>query len=149
MDIRILGPLEVERDGQPVALGPKQQMLLAILLVNRGAPVSAERIVEQMYEGQPPTTASKTLQVHVSRLRKALGDGSRLHTSAGGYLIALEAGELDLERFEALARRGREALARGDTPLASESLDGTTPGITRRSERKKPSPLECNGCWIT
>jgi DNA-binding SARP family transcriptional activator len=122
MDVRILGPLEVEHDGQTVALGPKQQMLLAILLVNRGEPVTAERIVENLYEGRPPTTASKTLQVHVSRLRKALGDGSRVHTSAGGYLIALEPDELDLERFEALVQRGRAALAKGDAPLASEWL---------------------------
>ena len=122
MKIRILGPLEVERDGHHVALGPKQQTLLAILLVNRGEPVSAERIIDSLYGGQPPSTASKTLQVHVSRLRKALGDGGRVHTSAGGYLIVLERDELDIERFEVLAHRGREALAQGDAPLASESL---------------------------
>ena len=122
MNVRILGPIEVDREGQTVVLGPKQQMLLAILLVNRGEPVSAERIVESMYEGRPPSTAAKTLQVHVSRLRKALGDGSRVHTSAGGYLIALEPDELDLERFELLSQQGRDALALGDARRASESL---------------------------
>src|SRR5262245_36338973 len=122
MNIRILGPLEVEQDGASVALGPKQQTLLAILLVNRGAAVSVDRIVDELYDGRPPSTASKTLQVHVSRLRKALGDGNRVHTSAGGYLLALEPGELDVELFEKLVQRGRDALRDGDTALASESL---------------------------
>jgi DNA-binding SARP family transcriptional activator len=122
MDIRILGPLEVEHDGRRVALGPKQQALLAILLVHRGAPVPAERIVEELYSGQPPANAAKTLQVHVSRLRKALGDRSSLQTSAGGYCFSPAPGAVDRERFEELADRGRRALADGDAGLASASL---------------------------
>jgi DNA-binding SARP family transcriptional activator len=123
MDIRILGPLEVEHDGRKVTLGPKQQALLAILLVHRGAPVSSDRIVEELYSGQPPAKAAKTLQVHVSRLRKALGDGSRLQTAAGGYRFSPEPGAVDRERFEELADRGRRALADGEASLASTTLD--------------------------
>ena len=122
MDIRILGRLEVERDGRLVSLGPKQQTLLAILLVHRGAPVPADQLVEELYAGSPPRNATKTLQVHVSRLRKALGNGSRLETSAGGYRFAYEPGDLDLHRFEDLADRGRRALADGDANLASAVL---------------------------
>jgi DNA-binding SARP family transcriptional activator len=122
MQIRILGPLEVELEGRPVTLGPKQQTLLAILLVNRGVAVSAERIVEELYAGSPPANASKTLQVHVSRLRKALGENDRLHTSARGYRLALEPGEIDLAGFEQLAADGRSALASGDAPGAAESF---------------------------
>src|SRR5262249_56626341 len=65
MDIRILGPLEVEHDAHRVVLGPKLQTLLAILLVHRGATVSIDRIVEELYGGRPPRNAAKTLQVHV------------------------------------------------------------------------------------
>ena len=122
MDIRILGPLEVERDGRLVSLGPKQQTLLAILLIHRGAPVPADQLVEELYTGRPPRNATKALQVHVSRLRKSLGDGSRLETSAGGYRLAHEPGALDLHRFEDLADRGRRALADGDENLASALL---------------------------
>jgi DNA-binding SARP family transcriptional activator len=124
MDIRILGPLEVEHDGRRVALGPKQQALLAILLVHRGAPVAADRIVEELYSGQPPANAPKTLQVHVSRLRKALGGGSALQTSAGGYRFIPDPSAVDRERFEELAERGRQALADGEASLASATLAG-------------------------
>jgi DNA-binding SARP family transcriptional activator len=122
MDIRILGPLEIEHDGRRIALGPRQQALLAILLVHRGAPVAADRIVDELYAGQPPANAAKTLQVHVSRLRKALGDGSSLQTSAGGYRFSADPGAVDRERFEELADRGHRALADGDDRLASETL---------------------------
>jgi len=121
MNIRILGPLEVERDGSPVMLGPKQQTLLAILLVNRGSAVSVDRIVDGLYAGAPPRNAAKTLQVHVSRLRKALGDGS-LQTTGGGYRLSLESGDLDLQRFDDLADAGRLELAEGNPQAASRHL---------------------------
>ncbi len=121
MKIRILGPLEVERDGHHVALGPKQQMLLAILLVNRGAAVSADRIVDDLYAGRPPRNALKTLQVHVSRLRKALGDG-KLETTAAGYRLASGVGSLDVEQFEELADAGRLKLTHGDIESAATLL---------------------------
>ena len=121
MNIRILGPLEVERDGSPVMLGPKQQTLLAILLVNRGSAVSVDRIVDDLYAGAPPRNAAKTLQVHVSRLRKALGDGS-LQTTGGGYRLSLESGDLDLQRFDDLADAGRLELAEGNPQAASRHL---------------------------
>ena len=121
MKIRILGPLEVERDGSHVALGPKQQTLLAILLVNRGAAVSADRIVDDLYAGRPPRNALKTLQVHVSRLRKALG-GGEVQTAAGGYRLAPGSGELDVEQFDRLADAGRLELAAGKSQSASTLL---------------------------
>jgi len=121
MKMRILGPLEVERDGTHVALGPKQQTLLAILLVNRGAAVSADRIVEDLYAGRAPHNALKTLQVHVSRLRKALGDG-KLETTPAGYRLASGLGSLDVEQFEELADAGRLKLIDGDTESAAMLL---------------------------
>jgi DNA-binding SARP family transcriptional activator len=121
MKMRILGPLEVERDGHQVALGPKQQTLLAILLVNRGTAVSADRIVEDLYAGRAPDNALKTLQVHVSRLRKALGDG-KLETTPAGYRLASELGYLDVKQFEELADAGRLKLTNGDTESAAMLL---------------------------
>ncbi len=121
MNIRLLGPLEVERDGETVSLGPKQQTLLAILLINRGAAVSADRIVDDLYAGNAPRNALKTLQVHVSRLRKVLGDGT-LQTAAGGYRLALRQGTLDAERFDELADAGRLELAGSNATGASTLL---------------------------
>jgi DNA-binding SARP family transcriptional activator len=121
MNIRLLGPLEVEREGQRVNLGPKQQTLLAILLVNRGETVPAERIVDDLFGTRAPSNALKTLQVHVSRLRKALGD-ELVQTEAGGYRVAFEPGSLDAERFDELADAGRLELAGGNPRSASTLL---------------------------
>ena len=121
MNLRILGPLEIERDGETVSLGPKQQTLLAILLVNHGSPVSADRIVDDLYAGRPPRNAFKTLQVHVSRLRKALGNGE-VETAGGGYRLVLGTEDLDVDQFDRLADAGRLELAAGESESASRLL---------------------------
>src|SRR5262252_5559596 len=97
MDFRILGPLEVAEGGRPVALGgPKQRVLLALLLATPNRPVSTDRLVEGLWPGDPPAAAANALQYHVSRLRKALGDGAAIVTQEPGYLIRLDPEELDL-----------------------------------------------------
>src|SRR5919199_1398079 len=122
MDYRILGPLEV-RDGDRVcSLGSrKQRALLAILLLNAREVVSSDRLIEELWGGQAPSTALGTLRAHVSRLRRGRGGGGRVRYRAGGYVLELGPEELDLERFERLLRDGRTALARGD-PSAREPL---------------------------
>ena len=121
MDFRILGPLEVDADGRPVDLGgAKQRAMLALLALNANRVVALDQLVEALWDGQPPETAAKALQVHVSQLRKLLGR-ERLETTTQGYLLRLEPDELDLARFQRLHESGRpsEALAlwRGN-PLA-------------------------------
>jgi DNA-binding SARP family transcriptional activator len=122
MDFRILGPLEVDDGGRPVKPGgARQRALLAILLLHRGEVVSAERIVEDLYGGRPPPTASKSLQAHVSRLRKSLGD-ARLMTHGRGYLLVTGPDEVDADRFVGLYDTGRAALDAGDAGRAEEAL---------------------------
>ena len=136
MEFRILGPLEVEEDGRQVPLGgAKQRALLALLLLSHGRPVSTDRLIDDVWSGQPPPTAVKSVQVYVARLRRALGDG-RIITRGRGYELAVAPGEIDVDRFDALVRaasgapakeaaaRLREALAlfRG-RPLADLSLE--------------------------
>jgi DNA-binding SARP family transcriptional activator len=116
MVFRLLGPLEVFDDDRPLALGGvKQRSLLAILLLHANELVSTDRLVDLLWGDAPPATAVKTIQVFVSRLRKALGDG-RLATRAPGYVLRVEPPELDLARFEQLAgeasRAAPEAAAR-------------------------------------
>ena len=77
MDYRILGPLEVCVGDRAVELGgEKQRALLAILLLNANEPVSADRLIDGLWGEQLPPTALKTLQGYISRLRKALENGT-------------------------------------------------------------------------
>src|SRR4029077_3152954 len=97
MEFRILGPLEVISDGKALDLGgAKQRALLAVLLLNPNEVVSRDRLVDALWEENPPNTAGKALQVHVSKLRKQLGS-DRIVTRAPGYEIRVEPGELDVE----------------------------------------------------
>ena len=122
VEFRILGPLEVV-DHEPLSLGGhKQQAVLAVLLLHRGEAVAADRLIEAVWAGRAPATAGKTLQVYVSNLRKALGDGP-LVTRGRGYMLAAEPDQVDSDRFEKLADRGREALERGDAQRARMWLE--------------------------
>ena len=119
---RILGPLEVVDDERLVPLGgTRQRAVLAILLLHRGDVVRADRLVDELWGERPPGTATKTVQVYVSRLRKELGQGV-LVTRGGGYAVELEPDQLDAERFERLTAEGRDALQRGEARAASELL---------------------------
>src|SRR4051794_9150582 len=99
MDYGILGPLEVLAPDGPVALGgAKQRALLAVLLLRANEVVSTDRLVEALWGEEPPHTALKALQVHVSQLRKALR-ADVIRTRPPGYSLELARDELDLDRF--------------------------------------------------
>ena len=123
-DFAILGELEVLQDGEPIELGsPRQRALLARLLIDPNTVVSADRLVEDLWRGDPPDGARHTLHVYISGLRKALGrDGVRLERQAAGYRFRIEQHELDALRFEALSAEGRVALQRHDVDTASSHL---------------------------
>src|SRR5438034_6617672 len=112
MEFRILGPLEVLEGGRVLELGgQKQRTLVAALLLHANEVVSSDRLIEALWEEEPPETAQKALQVYVSQLRKALGK-DRLQTRAPGYALRVAAEELDLTRFLSLrAERPAEALS--------------------------------------
>ena len=129
MEFGILGPLEVTEDGRPLALGgTKQRSLLAMLLLHANEAVSRERLIDALWDGQPPGSAATALQVYVSQLRKVLDPGATrggqelLVTRAPGYALQVEAEQLDLRRFERLLSEGRGALARGEAATARTAL---------------------------
>ncbi|MGI9097776.1 MAG: BTAD domain-containing putative transcriptional regulator [Solirubrobacteraceae bacterium] len=123
MEFRILGPIDVRGDAGAVALGgPKPRAVLAVLLLHANQPVSAERLALALWGEEAPSGAIKTVQVHVSRLRKALGDADILTTTAAGYCLRVLPGELDAERFERLVEDGRRALAEGRPEDAAATL---------------------------
>jgi DNA-binding SARP family transcriptional activator len=109
MEFRVLGPLEAYEAGKRVPIGgAKQRALLAVLLLNANRVVPRDRLIHALWEEEPPETARKALQVYVSQLRKLLGSDLLL-TRPPGYLLRVEPGMLDLDRFEAVLRDAREA----------------------------------------
>ena len=127
LDFRILGPLAVRVDGADVPIGgPKQRALLALLLLSANRVVARERLIDELFADQSVNSADHALRNHVSRLRKVLApaarDEPRLVARAPGYLLRVEPGELDLERFEGRVADGREALAAGDAAAAAAAL---------------------------
>ncbi len=125
MEFRVLGPLEVTAGGQSLGLaGARTRAVLAMLLVHANQVVSSDRLIKELWPGQP--RAADSLQVRLSELRKALrsaGEADRLVTRPPGYLFRVTAGELDALRFEQLAAEGDTALAGGDAATAARRLD--------------------------
>jgi YVTN family beta-propeller protein len=132
--------------------GEKPRGLLAILLLHRNEVVSVDRLVDDLWGESPPETALRTVRAYVSRLRKALGangtrvaeeasapgangaspaeeadcvpdaNGGVLLTRGRGYVLRVAPGEVDLERFEEMTERGRDALAAGNAEEAAALL---------------------------
>jgi predicted ATPase/DNA-binding SARP family transcriptional activator len=120
----LLGPLAAWRAGGAVELGsPQQRLVLALLLLRRNELVSADVLVDGLWGDVVPPNGLQAVRTYVSRLRKLLsaGGGSPLAGEPGGYRLRVGAGELDVERFEALAARGRAALTRG-RPAEGQAL---------------------------
>jgi DNA-binding SARP family transcriptional activator len=107
--------MEAHADGIAVALGgTRQRAVLAVLALHPNQVVSVDRLVDDIWEEHPPPTAVHTVQVFVSRLRRALATaGDRLSTRPPGYVLELRADELDADRFERLYETARAALAAG------------------------------------
>jgi DNA-binding SARP family transcriptional activator len=129
MQFQILGPLRVtNRDEREIAIGgAKPSALLALLLLRANEVIAPDRLIEDLWDGRPPATAAKTLQVHISRLRRALGEGGNgagaaIATSRGGYTLQVEPELIDALWFEALISAGQAALAAGAHARASARL---------------------------
>jgi predicted ATPase/DNA-binding SARP family transcriptional activator/class 3 adenylate cyclase len=124
IEFRVLGSFEVVDGDRVLALGsPRQRALLALLVVDRGAPVSSERLIDDLWGEQAPASAIKIVHGYVSNLRKALGDGL-LMTRGHGYLLQTGSAQFDVDRFELRAAEGRHALLDGDSRTAVARLRG-------------------------
>lgn len=131
LDLRVLGPLEVRVDGQLVDVGsPMVRTLLARLLVDVNRVVSLDRLIDDLWDGEPPASATATLQSYVSHLRRALEPGrparaapTVLVTRSPGYSLVLPADQIDAGRFAAMVEHGRALLEQGDPGAAVGCLD--------------------------
>ncbi|WP_336204984.1 AfsR/SARP family transcriptional regulator [Nonomuraea sp. LPB2021202275-12-8] len=140
MRFRILGPVELWRDGVAVPIvGEKQRTLLAQLLLHAGQVARHDELLAVLWGDEPPGAGRKALHNHLWSLRRLIGDGGELITTAGGYALRIPAGELDLavfaERVEtAGAHRaaGRVAEAAGELHAALALWRGAALGGTRQ-----------------
>lgn len=129
MKCRLLGPLEVEADGQLVELGGSRQgVLVAVLLLQANQVVASDRLIEELWGDHPPAQATNVLQSHVSRLRRILEPGRPrggawrvLVTRGRGYALLVAPEQVDSLRFERLVDEGRRALDE-DPDLAAATL---------------------------
>jgi len=114
----ILGTLAVARGSRPLEIrGPRQRGLLALLLLHANQLVTSDRIIDLLWQGDPPRTAANTLQTHIVRLRKALGESgsgadttSPLQTALTGYVLEIDLDALDSHRFERLLGEARRSV---------------------------------------
>jgi YVTN family beta-propeller protein len=115
MDLRLLGPIEAVVEDRPVTLGPpKQRAVLAMLALDAGRTVSADRLIDGLWGDKPPASAAKMVQLYVSQLRRVIdGNGAEIVTRGRGYELRIEPQGVDVVRFTRLLEdgRSREALA--------------------------------------
>jgi DNA-binding SARP family transcriptional activator len=119
----LLGPITVRTGGVMVAVPTgKQRAVLAALLLSAGRVVSLDELIEVVWGDDPPQSARVTIRNYVGLLRKALGAvaGARVGTEPRGYLIRVQAGELDVSRFEAHLDAVRAAVRDGAWEAAAE-----------------------------
>jgi len=119
--VHVLGPLEVRDDDQLVRVeGTKPRAVLCLLGLHAGRVVPGETLVDVLWGDDPPRTAHKALQTHVSSLRRSLGDGVVLTMGSGWQLNGVTT---DVERFDAAVAAGRAASRAGDPAAAVASFD--------------------------
>ncbi|MFB7189371.1 BTAD domain-containing putative transcriptional regulator [Streptomyces sp. NPDC056178] len=111
LEFGLLGTVEARAGGRPVALGhARQQCVLAVLLVDAGRPVPADRLLHRVWDDRVPHRGRDTLYAYLSRLRRGLEPhGVRLVRRSGGYVLDLGEAALDLHRFRDLSDRARRA----------------------------------------
>jgi predicted ATPase/DNA-binding SARP family transcriptional activator len=126
VNLLVLGPLEVWRDGVSLAVrrGRPRRLLLSLVL-RRGGAVSPETLIDQLWGVDPPVNAENALQILISYLRRAVGgDDLRIQHVPAGYRLVVAPDAIDMLRAEELVRT---ATASGARPLdrlsaASEAL---------------------------
>lgn len=124
--ISLLGPIQATRDGTALRLGgTKPRLVLALLALHPGRVVSVDGLTDALWEDEPPATASASLQVHVSALRRVLDEPDQpscVVNRAPGYVLDVEPRAVDVVEFEQLADEGRALVADGRFAEAAEVL---------------------------
>ena len=125
MRFRLLGPLEVRAGDDWKGIGaPKWRSVLAALLINAGQIVSADALINEVWQDDPPAKAANLISIYVLRLRRLMesADSGLLVTRAPGYQLRVTSADTDALLFEAMLREGRRAFAAGDPERAAGQL---------------------------
>lgn len=155
LTIRLLGSLEVERDGVRVPIGgQKQRAVLALLALRAGEVVPTEVLIDRLWGESPPRTASTSLQNAVSQLRKAIG-AEAVVTRSPGYVLAIDKEQIDAHHFERLletasgveAEERRQILADAlrlwtGRPLSDFTYEAFAQGEIARLEERRLAAIE-------
>ncbi len=166
MGFHVLGPLEVTGSRSPVNLSAgRQQVVLAVLLLEANRLVPVHRLVDAVWSDAPPPTARGQIHTCVSALRRrfeAAGLGGRIGTRRPGYVMRVADGELDLHRFDSLVADGRAAAAagrpaeavnrfrtalglwRGEVPLSGIESDLLRAAVASLTERRLSVLEDCH-----
>lgn len=129
MDLDVLGPVQACIDGRPVVLaGHQRRALLSALALRPGEVVLLSRLVDALWDTEPPASAVVKVQGHVSALRRAIGAAghpdprSLVVTRQPGYLLDLGGGRLDLAEYDAHIRNAERSRRAGRLAEASEQF---------------------------
>jgi predicted ATPase/DNA-binding SARP family transcriptional activator len=124
MDVRLLGPLEVEVGGEQLRFeGPTQGKLFAALALRAPNEVPPDELVQAVWGEESPAGAEQALQHQISRLRRRLGNAELpVRHGPAGYALDIDPRTIDLHRFEDLLYRARSLLTRGDPEAAASDL---------------------------
>jgi DNA-binding SARP family transcriptional activator/Tfp pilus assembly protein PilF len=128
MQFRVLGPVELAADGQPVPIGyPRQRCVLAVLLAEANRPVLAEHLIDRVWGDAPPDNVRNVLSGYITRLRQVIRQADRngtvtLRRQSRGYVIEVDPARVDLHRFHDLVERSRHAADGEARALLSEAL---------------------------
>jgi DNA-binding SARP family transcriptional activator len=123
MRFRLLGPVELVRDGEPVAVrAGKHRIVLATLLLHTGRTVPAQELIDNLWDEDPPDGARTTLRAYVMRLRQAIGVPDLITTVTDGYRVDVPANDVDAGRFDRLLTDARTAKPGRVIELLTEAL---------------------------
>ncbi len=120
MEFRVLGPLQVSSERGELPVGGRQRAVLALLLIEGDAGLSADRLIDELWGERPPPSAANMIQGSVSRLRKLVDGNASVVSRPFGYALAVPAEQVDARRFEALVREGERLLREGSVAAAAE-----------------------------
>ena len=122
MQVRILGPFQLEEGGRHITIGGvRQRAVLASLVLHANEVVPSGQLLVDLWGEDSPPSAANALQAAISRLRRVLPPG-RLLTTDPGYALRIFPEELDVRQFEQLLSEGRDALASGAASEAARTL---------------------------
>ena len=122
MEVRFFGEFQALERGVPMPVrGTKQRAVLALLALQRGGSVSADRLIDMLWGEEQIANTANALQAQIGQLRRTLG-ATAIVTSEAGYALDIGPDDLDAARFEQLVAKGRRLLEGGEAALASSTL---------------------------